>query len=101
MAGSCLTAAESVDGYRQPAASRLEIMDVATGVRKAIYTTTEHIEAPNWSTNGKYLIYNSAGLLYKFPLKSRTPEKINTGEVVNRMFAYAYLVTGTQLFWHT
>jgi Tol biopolymer transport system component len=75
-------AAESVDGYRQPAASRLEIMDVATGERKVIYTTKEHIEAPNWSTNGKYLIYNSAGLLYKFPLKSKTPEKINTGEVV-------------------
>ncbi|MEI6141794.1 MAG: biopolymer transporter TolR [Mariniphaga sp.] len=75
-------AAESVDGYRQPAASRLEIMDIATGIRKVIYTTKDHIEAPNWSVNGKYLIYNSGGLLYKFPLKSKIPEKINTGEVV-------------------
>jgi Tol biopolymer transport system component len=76
-------AADNVDGYQTPSASRLEIMDVATGNRKVIYTTKGHIEAPNWSVDGKYLIYNSGGLLYKFPLDTKTPVKINTGEVVN------------------
>ena len=74
-------AAANVDGYRQPAASRLEIMDIETGVRKVIYTTKGHIEAPNWFLNGKYLIYNSGGLLYRFPLNTKTPEVINTGNV--------------------
>jgi Tol biopolymer transport system component len=46
-----------------------------------IYTTKEHIEAPNWSVDGKFLIYNSGGLLYKFPLATQKPEKINTGDV--------------------
>ena len=76
-------AAENVDGYKQPAASRLELMNIETGIRKVIYTTKGHIEAPNWSKDGKYLIYNSGGLLYKFPLDTKTPVKINTGDVVN------------------
>jgi len=76
-------AGETVDGYQTPSASRLELMDVETGVRKVIYTTKGHIEAPNWSKDGKYLIYNSGGLLYKFPLDTKTPAKINTGDVVN------------------
>jgi len=76
-------AAENVDGYNAPSASRLELMDVATGIRKVIYATTGHIEAPNWSKDGKFLIYNSGGLLYKFPLATKTPAKINTGEVIN------------------
>lgn len=76
-------AAENVDGYQTPSASRLELMDVATGIRKVIYATKGHIEAPNWSKDGKFLIYNSGGLLYKFPLDTKAPVKINTGEVVN------------------
>ena len=76
-------AADNVDGYQQPSASRLELMDIETGIRKVIYTTTGHIEAPNWSHDGKFLIYNSGGLLYKFPLDTKTPAKINTGDVVS------------------
>ena len=76
-------AGEQVDGYQNPSASRLELLEVETGMRKVIYTTKDHIEAPNWSRDGKFLICNSGGLLYKFPLATRIPEKINTGEVVN------------------
>lgn len=75
-------AAEGVDGYRTPSPSRLEILDVTTGIREVIYETDTHIEAPNWSRNGKYLIYNSGGKLFKFDLKKRVPELINTGNVV-------------------
>lgn len=76
-------AAEGVDGYKTPSASRLEILDTETGLRKIIYSTTDHIEAPNWSRNGKYLIYNSGGKLYKFDLKKGKPEIINTGFAIN------------------
>lgn len=76
-------AAENVDGYRQLSASRLELMNIETGDRKVIYATKGHIEAPNWSADGKFLIYNSEGLLYKFPIASKTPQRINTGRVVN------------------
>jgi TolB protein len=60
-------AGEALDGYQHPSASRLEILDVNTAMRKVIYSTQGHIEAPNWSADGKFLIYNSGGLLYKFP----------------------------------
>jgi TolB protein len=76
-------AGEKVDGYKQPSASRLELMNVETGERKVIFATKGHIEAPNWSKDGKFLIYNSGGLLYKFTLATKTSEKINTGDVVN------------------
>ncbi|MBL7969155.1 MAG: TolB family protein [Prolixibacteraceae bacterium] len=76
-------AAEGVDGYKTPSASRLEILDIETGNRKVIYSTQDHIEAPNWSRDGKFLIYNSGGKLYKFDLQKRIPELINTGMAVN------------------
>ena len=78
-----VAAAEGVDGYKTPSASRLEILDTETGARKVIYSTTGHVEAPNWSRDGKYLIYNSGGKLYKFDLAKGTPEVINSGIAIN------------------
>lgn len=75
-------APEIGDGYQNPSPSRLEILDVETGFRKVIYETDTHIEAPNWSRDGKYLIYNSSGKLYKFDLKSSKISEINTGSVI-------------------
>ena len=72
-------AAEGVNGYEHPSPSRLEILEVATGFRKLIYETKDHIEAPNWSRDGKFLIYNSGGKLYKFDAELMKPEVINTG----------------------
>jgi TolB protein len=72
-------AAEGIDGYQSPSPSRLEILNVETGNREAIYETETHIEAPNWSRNGKFLIYNSNGKLYHFNLKKRVPKVIDTG----------------------
>lgn len=71
-------AAASVDGYQSPSPSRLEILDVETGFRNVIYETDSHIEAPNWSRNGKFLIYNSSGKLYRFNLKKKIPKVLDT-----------------------
>ena len=76
-------AADGVDGYRSPSASRLEILDVGTGNRNVIYSTANHIEAPNWSRDGMFLIYNSGGKLYKFDLAKGKPEVIESGIAVN------------------
>lgn len=71
-------AAESIDGYQTPSPSRLEILDIETGNRKVVYETETHIEAPNWSRNGEYLIYNSTGKLYKFNLENAVISEIKT-----------------------
>ena len=59
--------------------SALEIIDIFSFERDTVYNTKEHIEAPNWSPDGKILIYNSNGLLYKINAVGGEPELIPTG----------------------
>jgi TolB protein len=64
--------------------SDLEIMEVATGNRKVIYSVPYSIQAPNWTPDGKTLIFNDyRGLMYKFDLASRKSELINTAAIKN------------------
>jgi Tol biopolymer transport system component len=53
-------------------------MDVNTGQRRIIYRSTASVQAPNWTRDGKALIYNQDGKLYRFDLKTNTPTLINT-----------------------
>jgi len=59
--------------------STLETISIASFDRQVVYQTDSHIEAPNWTPDGKTLIYNSRGLLYKIPVAGGTPELIPTG----------------------
>lgn len=64
--------------------SNLEILDLASGHRETIYRVPYSIQAPNWTPDGKSLIFNDAkGLIYRFDLSSRTPALINTATVTN------------------
>ncbi|MGZ3940306.1 MAG: TolB family protein [Flavisolibacter sp.] len=70
--------------YRDFIGSHLEVMDVATGHRTILKTVPNSIQAPNWTRDGKYLIYNSsAGLLYKYDLSTGTVSELNTGVAKN------------------
>ena len=60
--------------------SNLELMDVASGNREIIYTVPYSIQGPNWSTDGKSLVFNgSDGLIYNFDLGTKTSKPVNTG----------------------
>jgi dipeptidyl aminopeptidase/acylaminoacyl peptidase len=59
--------------------STLETISIASFDRRVVYNTDTHIEAPNWTPDGNYLIYNSGGLLYKIPGAGGVPELIPTG----------------------
>src|SRR5258708_8116508 len=64
--------------------SNLELLEVASGSREVIYKVPYSIQAPNWTPDGKSLIFNDAkGLIYRFDLASLTPTQINTGTVTN------------------
>lgn len=64
--------------------SNLEICEVTSGVRKTIYQVPYSIQAPNWTPDGKSLIYNdSKGLMYNYDLATNKPTQINTGNVVH------------------
>ncbi len=64
--------------YQDYIGSNLEIMDIATGHRKIIFTAPNSIQAPNWTKNGKTLIYNSEGKIYNFDLKTGQPSVLDT-----------------------
>ena len=62
-----------------PSPSRLEVLDIFSATREIVYSSDSHFEAPNWSGNGKFLIFNQEGLLYRFDLKKRKIRPIDTG----------------------
>ncbi len=57
---------------------RLETMDVFTGDRKVIYESDGRFEAPNWMPDGKHLLFNMKGLLYKIPVEGGPLQKLDT-----------------------
>lgn len=67
--------------YRDYIGSHLEVMDVASGQRKILHSFPNSIQAPNWTPDNKYLIYNSEGLLYTYELSSGKISVLKTGAV--------------------
>lgn len=65
--------------YRDYLGSNLEILDVATGNATIVHQYHGSFQAPNWTRDGKALIYAQEGRLYRFDLATRTPTVINTG----------------------
>jgi len=58
-------------------------MDVATGHRKILHSAPNSLQAPNWTPDNKFLIFNSVNpgenLLYKYELATGSITKLNTG----------------------
>lgn len=46
--------------------SFLETIDVKTGKRTVVYSEPALFEAPNWSKDGRYLLFNKKGRLYRY-----------------------------------
>ena len=59
---------EGLVPYKDYLGSNLELLEVTTGNREIIYTSPKSLQAPNWTPDGKTLIYNSEGLIYTFDL---------------------------------
>jgi TolB protein len=69
--------------YRDYLGSHLEVMDIATGHRKILHSAPNSLQAPNWTPDNKYLIFNSLSpgknVLYKYDLKDGSITPLNTG----------------------
>lgn len=64
--------------------SRLCTFDLVQGHKRVVYETRDAvIEAPNWSPDGLWLVYNQDGRLYRIDSRegAGSPEVIETGEV--------------------
>ncbi len=69
--------------YRDYIGSKLELLDVQSGHRKVIYSVSDSLQAPNWTRDGRALIYNRNGRLYRFDLARKSTVVIDTGFAVN------------------
>lgn len=62
----------------QEVISFLEIFDITTGRSTLVKEFPYLIEAPDWAADGKWLVYNSEGLIYKLPIDGGEPKLIDT-----------------------
>ncbi len=63
--------------------SHLEIVSVDGKQRHAVYKAEKRFEAPNWSRDGKFLLFNQDGKLYTIPANGGTPKVLDTGSAVH------------------
>lgn len=58
--------------------SDLTVIDL-DGNANVIFSADEVIEAPNWSADGQWLVFNAGGRLYRIAAAGGQPEQIDTG----------------------
>ncbi len=75
-----LTPLVTPEGVPTLVESTLETVPIASTDRQVIYRTTNHIEAPNWTRDGNFFLFNSQGHIFKLPKAGGTPEMIDTGD---------------------
>ncbi len=59
--------------------SRLETIAIESKVRTIVYAAPEHFEAPNWTRDGAFFLFNQDGRIYRLPVGGGKPEAIDTG----------------------
>jgi TolB protein len=59
--------------------SKITVYDLASHSTSTVYQADQVIEAPNWSRDGKFLLVNTGGSLYRLPLKGEKLDKIELG----------------------
>jgi sugar lactone lactonase YvrE len=65
--------------YRDYIGSNVELLDIDSGRREIVFQADDSVQAPNWTTDGKALIFNRNGRLYRFDLDTRQATEIYTG----------------------
>lgn len=63
--------------------SILETVDVQTGERTVLASFNFLIEAPNWTSDGKRLVYNSMGQIYSYDMATSESTVIDSGYAIH------------------
>ena len=63
--------------------SILETVDVHTGARTILKEFDYVIEAPNWTSDGRHLVYNSGGRMYTYEPATGAHKVIDTGFAID------------------
>jgi WD40 repeat protein len=89
--------------YRDYIGSLLELLDVRTGHRQVVLGSAQPFEAPNWTRDGRALIYNTSGAsedrgrLWRFDLATRKASLIATGTAIRNNNDHVLSFDGTML----
>jgi hypothetical protein len=89
--------------YRDYIGSVLEILEVTSGRLEQIHSSRQPFEAPNWTLDGKALIYNISGRaegwgrLARFDLATRAPTFLDTGTCIKNNNDHVLSFDGTML----
>ncbi len=86
-----------IDAAATTVFSTLETINAATGDRRVVHVVPERIEAPNWSRDGRFLIFNGSGRLHRIPVAGGKPETIDTGAAVRNNNDHGISPDGTML----
>jgi hypothetical protein len=77
--------------------STLETIAIASKDRRVVHHARAHFEAPNWSRDGKELLFNQGGRLYTIPVAGGEPKLLDTGFATRCNNDHGYSPDGTQL----
>ena len=82
---------------QRAANSLLETVDVHTGDRLVLKEFDHLIEAPNWTPDGRFLVYNSHGRMFTYELASGAIKAIDSDFAINCNNDHVLSPDGTQL----
>lgn len=77
--------------------SYLETIDIATGKRSVVYSEAALLEAPNWSKDGRYLLFNKKGRLYRYWLNDRIVDELPFDSTLQANNDHGFSPDGSQL----
>jgi TolB protein len=74
-----IPAAPDFKPYSDYLGSHLEVMDVATGLRKILHSDPGSIQAPNWTPDDRLIFNSAAGVMYTYDIATGERAELNTG----------------------
>ncbi len=72
---------DSFVAYQDYLDSYVETLDVISGARTVVLTAAGSLQAPNWTPDGKALLYNEAGKIHRLELDDRSVRLLPTAPV--------------------
>jgi Tol biopolymer transport system component len=91
------TAPDNLVQYTDYLGSLLEVVNLESGHRQVLGSSEGSWQAPNWTPDGKTLIYNSSGLLYNFDIYSGKSSVLNTDFAVKNNNDHVLTFDGKQI----
>lgn len=79
--GAGSAAAQAVKKGQPGGPSHITVIAADGRAKRVIHTSTRRFEAPNWSPDGRYLLLNSGGKLWKLSVDGGEPQPVASGAV--------------------